>query len=74
MDSILIRQTIDKVEILADGEYLVPVSLFDTLFASEAGKILASNSLFLFSCRIYVRFLSILNSPNFNCKLEKSRI
>lgn len=57
---VLIRQTIDKVEILADGDYLVPVSLFDTLFASEAGKILASNSLFLLAAVFMYGFFLFL--------------
>lgn len=57
---VLIRQTIDKVETLADGDYLVPVSLFDTLFASESGKVLASNSLFLLAAVFMYGFFLFL--------------
>lgn len=57
---VLIRQTIDKVETLADGDYLVPISLFDTLFASESGKILASNSLFLLAAVFMYGFFLFL--------------
>lgn len=57
---VLIRQTIDKVETLADGDYLVPISLFDTLFASESGKVLASNSLFLLAAVFMYGFFLFL--------------
>ncbi len=44
---VLIRQTMDEVEALSDSNYDVPDSLFQTLFSSEAGIILAENSLYL---------------------------
>lgn len=44
---LLIRRTIDKVESLSAENYDVPDNLIDTLFTSEAGQILAVNSLFL---------------------------
>jgi ATP-binding cassette subfamily B protein len=44
---VLIRQTIDEVEVLSEGDFQVPDNLFDTLFVSEVGQILALNSLYL---------------------------
>lgn len=44
---VLIRRTIDKVENLSDQRYEVPTDLIETLFLSEAGKILGLNSLYL---------------------------
>lgn len=44
---VLIRRTMDEVESLNEGSYEVPDTLIQTLFSSEAGKILAENSLYL---------------------------
>ena len=44
---VLIRRTIDKVQTLGEQDYHVPESLLQTLFSSEAGKILGVNSLYL---------------------------
>lgn len=44
---VLIRRTIDRVENLSEQNYEVPDSLISTLFSSEVGKILGTNSLYL---------------------------
>lgn len=44
---VLIRQTMDEVEALGGSNFDIPDSFLQTLFASEASKILATNSLFL---------------------------
>jgi len=55
---VLIRRTIDRVENLSQGNYVVPENLIDTLFTSEVGKILGQNSLYLVgSVALYGVFL-----------------
>jgi ATP-binding cassette subfamily B protein len=55
---VLIRRTMDKVEGLSDSGYQVPEKLIDTLFSSEAGQVLALNSLYLIgSVAMYGLFL-----------------
>ncbi len=44
---VLIRQTMDEVELLEESTTGVPDSLYQILFSSEAGFVLASNSLLL---------------------------
>lgn len=44
---VMIRRTMDEVEMLGKSGYEAPVSLFETLFTTEAAKILATNSLIL---------------------------
>lgn len=44
---VLIRDTMDEVEALGQQDFNVPSSLWDTLFTTEASKILATNSLML---------------------------
>ncbi len=46
---IIIRRTLDEVESLNDGNYQVADTFFQTLFTSEAGKILAINAAYLTS-------------------------
>ncbi len=55
---VLIRRTIDRVENLSQGDFVVPENLIDTLFTSEVGKILGLNSLYLVgSVALYGVFL-----------------
>lgn len=44
---VLIRDTMDEVEALGQRDFYVPSSLWETLFTTEASKILATNSLIL---------------------------
>lgn len=44
---VMIRRTMDEVEMLGKSGYEAPDSLFETLFTTEAAKILATNSLIL---------------------------
>lgn len=44
---VMIRRTMDEVEMLGKSGYEAPASLFETLFTTEAAKILATNSLIL---------------------------
>lgn len=44
---VLIRQTMDEVEALGERGFEVPSSIVQTLFSTEASKILATNSLIL---------------------------
>ncbi|WP_395079290.1 ABC transporter ATP-binding protein [Gracilimonas sp.] len=44
---VFIRRTMDKVESLGEQGFEVPSSIIDTLFTTEASKILATNSLML---------------------------
>lgn len=44
---VLIRRTMDEVESLGETGYDVPSNIFQTLFSTEASKILATNSLIL---------------------------
>ncbi|MEX2605381.1 MAG: ABC transporter ATP-binding protein [Gracilimonas sp.] len=44
---VLIRRTMDEVERLGDQNFEVPPSIIETLFSTEASKILATNSLIL---------------------------
>lgn len=44
---VLIRQTMDEVEALRDQNFEIPPSIIETLFSTEASKILATNSLIL---------------------------
>lgn len=57
---VLIRQTIDEVEVLSEGDFQVPDNLFDTLFVSEVGQILALNSLYLLGTVILYGFFLFL--------------
>ncbi|MEX0719248.1 MAG: ABC transporter ATP-binding protein [Balneolaceae bacterium] len=44
---VMIRRTMDEVEMLGESGYQVPSNIFKTLFTTEAAKILATNSLIL---------------------------
>lgn len=57
---VLIRQTIDEVEQLSQGDFQVPDNLIDTLFVSEVGQILALNSLYLLGTVILYGFFLFL--------------
>ncbi|MCG8373448.1 MAG: ABC transporter ATP-binding protein/permease [Balneolales bacterium] len=57
---VLIRRTIDEVEYLFNGEYVVPDTLIETLFVSEVGKILGFNSLYLLGTVIMYGFFLFL--------------
>ena len=57
---VLIRQTIDEVEQLSQGDFQVPNNLIDTLFVSEVGQILALNSLYLLGTVILYGFFLFL--------------
>ncbi|MBO6792296.1 MAG: ABC transporter ATP-binding protein [Balneolaceae bacterium] len=50
----------DRIEQLSEGDYEVPDNLLDTLFASEVGKILAMNSLYLLGAVILYGFFLFL--------------
>lgn len=54
---VLIRKTMDEVEALSDSDFEIPSSLVQTLFNSEAGWILAQNSLYLLGAVILYGFL-----------------
>ncbi len=57
---VLIRKTMDRIEQLSEGDFQVPDNLLDTLFASEVGKILATNSLYLLGAVILYGFFLFL--------------
>ncbi len=57
---VLIRRTIDEIELLSKGDFQVPDNLFDTLFVSEVGQILALNSLYLLGTVILYGFFLFL--------------